>query len=444
MHERSIHVEYTPDFEQMTRKKRVAAYARVSTDKDEAIHSLSAQISYFNNLIASHSDWEFVEIFADEGLTGTKDNRPEFQRMLEACREGRIDMILAKSITRFARNTLTLLETARELKALNIDIYFEEERLHTLSAKGELLLSVFAARAQEESRSASENQKWRIRKRYEQGIPVTGNALGYRLVDGTFWVEEEEEQIVLRIFSMYLSGMGKIAIAKKLNEEAVPTRRNKAKWHPNSVYSILTNEKYLGDLMLQKTYIEDFITKKQKRNHGERAIFQVRNSHDPIIERETFDHVLAERMERMNKYNPTGQALERYPFSSMIVCKKCHHHFRRRIANASSKYAKPAWECGSFLTFGKEACDAQQIPEDILITKTCDVLGLKELDEDALRSRITEIVVPEKNVLIYKFKDGSEQRVEWQHHSRRESWTPEMKERARQQMKKRWEEKKRC
>lgn len=240
MHERSIHVEYTPDFEQMTRKKRVAAYARVSTNKDEAIHSLSAQISYFNNLITSHSDWEFVEIFADEGFTGTKDNRPEFQRMLEACREGRIDMILAKSITRFARNTVTLLETARELKALNIDIYFEEERLHTISAKGELLLSVFAARAQEESRSASENQKWRIRKKYEKGEPVNGNALGYRLVDGTFWIDEEEEQIVLRIFSMYLSGMGRTAIAKKLNEEGVSTRLGRAKWHPGSILAIIT------------------------------------------------------------------------------------------------------------------------------------------------------------------------------------------------------------
>ena len=443
MHERSIHVEYTPDFEQMTRKKRVAAYARVSTDKDEAIHSLSAQISYFNNLITSHSDWEFVEIFADEGLTGTKDNRPEFQRMLEACREGRIDMILAKSITRFARNTLTLLETARELKALNIDIYFEEERLHTLSAKGELLLSVFAARAQEESRSASENQKWRIRKKYEKGEPVNGNALGYRLVDGTFWIDEEEEQTVKRIFVMYLNGMGKIMIAKKLNEEGVATRLGKAEWHPNSVDAILRNEKYQGDLRLQKCFITDHISKKQVRNKGERPVFQVKNAHDAIIDRATFASVQEERERRAKRFKATASP-ERYPLSSMIVCGRCGHHFIRKTTHAGSKYEKHAWLCGTYDKYSTAGCSGQQIPEDILTVKTCEVLGLMELDEKILRSRIAEIMVPEKNVLVYRFKDGSEQRVEWQHHSRSKSWTPEMKERARQQTKKRWEEKKRC
>ena len=443
MHERSIHVEYTPDFEQMTRKKRVAAYARVSTDKDEAVHSLSAQISYFNRLIASHSDWEFVEIFTDEGFTGTKANRPGFQRMLEACREGRIDMILAKSITRFARNTVTLLETARELKALNIDIYFEEERLHTLSAKGELLLSVFAARAQEESRSASENQKWRIRKKYEKGEPVNGNALGYRLVDGTFWIDEEEEPIVKRIFVMYLKGMGKIAIAKKLNAEGIPTRLKRSAWSPNSVYTILNNEKYQGDLRLQKSYITDHISKKQVRNKGERPVYQVEDAHEAIIDRTIFDRVQEEQKRRAKKFNATG-TLVRYPFSSMVLCGKCGHHYVRKTAHAGSKYEKHVWLCGTYDKFSTDGCSGQQIPEGILTTKTCELLGLKEMDEEILRSRIAEIVVPEKNVLVFRFKDGSEQRMEWQHQSRSKSWTPEMKERARQQTKKRWKEKKQC
>ena len=342
MHERSIHVEYMPDFEQITRKKRVAAYARVSTDKDEAIHSLSAQISYFNKLITSHSDWEFVEIFADEGLTGTKDNRPEFQRMLEACREGRIDMILAKSITRFARNTLILLETARELKALNIDIYFEEERLHTLSAKGELLLSIFAARAQEESRSASENQKWRIRKKYEKGEPINGNALGYRLVDGTFWIDEEEEPIVKRIFVMYINGMGKTAIAKKLSAEGIPTRFNRSAWSPNTIDTILRNEKYQGDLCLQKTYIVDHISKKQVRNKGERPVFQVKNAHDAIIDRATFNQVQEERKRRAKRFN-IRHTSDRYPFSGIILCERCGHHYLRKTTHAGTKYENHAW-----------------------------------------------------------------------------------------------------
>lgn len=442
-HERTISVDYRPEFRELTRKKRVAAYARVSGERDEAAHSLSAQISYFNSLITTHSDWEFVEIFADRATTGTKDNRPEFQRMLSACREGKIDIILAKSITRFARNTVILLNTVRELKSLNIDVYFEEERLNTLSNEGEFLLSILAARAQEESRSVSENQKWRIRKKFEKGEPINGNALGYRLVDGTFWIDEEEEKIVLRIFSMYLSGMGRIAIAKKLNEEGVPTRLGKAKWHPNSLLGILTNEKYQGDLKLQKSYSEDYLTKKQVINHGERPIYMVRDAHDPIISRDMFAQVQMERKRRAEKFG-TGNSMTHYPFTGLIRCGKCQCHYHRRTANAGSKYAHPAWLCGTFLTFGKETCDAQQIPESILIAETCKVLGMEDIDEETLRERIAEILIPEKHVILYRFQDGSEQRVEWKHRSRRESWTPEMRERARQQTKKRLEEKKRC
>lgn len=332
----------------------------------------------------------------------------------------------------------------RELKSLNIDVYFEEEHLNTLSSKGEFLLSILAARAQEESRSASENQKWRIRKKYEKGEPINGNALGYRLVDGTFWIDEEEEKIVLRIFSMYLAGMGRTAIAKQLNEEGVPTRLNKAQWHPCSIYAILTNDKYQGDLTLQKSYCEDYLSKKQVKNRGERPIYKVANAHDPIVSRETYEQVQAERVRRAEKFNPTNGTLERYPFTGMIICEKCGHHYRRRTANAGTQYAKPAWVCSQFLTFGKKACDAQQIPESILTAKTCEVLGLTELDDEILKDKIAEILIPERNVLIYKFRDGTEQRVQWQHRSRKESWTPEMKEHARQQMKKRLEEKKRC
>ena len=159
MHERITHVEYDPDFSKLTRKKRVCAYARVSSERDEAFHSLSTQISYYQKKIADHPDWEFVEVFADRGITGTKENREGFQRMLTACREGKVDIVLAKSITRFARNTLILLETVRELRELKVDIHFEEEHIETLSTKGEFMISILAARAQEESRSASEKER---------------------------------------------------------------------------------------------------------------------------------------------------------------------------------------------------------------------------------------------------------------------------------------------
>lgn len=346
----------------------------------------------------------------------------------------------SRFITRFARNTVLLLETVRELKALNIDIYFEEERLHTLSSEGELLLSVYAARAQEESRSVSENQKWRIRKKYEKGEPINGNALGYRLVDGTFWIDDVEEQTVKRIFNLYPSGMGKVAIAKKLNEEGVPTRLNKGKWYPESIAFILRNEKYCGDLRLQKFYVTDHLTKKQKRNNGQLPSYLVKDVHDPIIDRETFDRVQRE-IARRAANAPDGNQVG-YPFTGMIRCGKCGRHYTRKINDSSTPYAHPVWYCNTANTLGKQHCKAQQIPEDILTAKTCEVLGLKELDRDSLAGRIREIVVLDKNTLVYRFTNGKEQRVAWKHRSRKESWTPEKKEQARQKAKALWKKRK--
>ena len=316
MHERITTVQYTPDLEALTRKKRVCAYARVSSDREEAFHSLSSQISYYQKQIAEHEDWEYVGVFSDRGITGTKEERPGFQAMLTACREGKVDIVLAKSITRFARNTVILLNTVRELKSLGIDIHFEEERIHTLSAQGELMISLLAARAQEESRSASENQKWRIQKCYEKGIPVTGNCLGYRMVDHQFLIDEEEEQIVLRIFSMYLSGMGKTAIAKRLNAEGIPTRLGTKKWTPNAVYSVIRNEKYQGDLRLGKRFVVDYVSKKEVTNHGERPSYYVKNNHDPILSSDTFDCVQREIKRRAEHYKGnTAQFAKQEPNS---------------------------------------------------------------------------------------------------------------------------------
>ncbi len=244
------------------KRKKVAAYARVSSGKDAQLHSLSVQISYYNNYIGNRGDWELAGIYADEALTGTKEGRPEFQRLLTDCRNGKIDMVITKSVTRLARNTLTLLETARELKSLGIDIYFEKENIHTMSMDGELMLTLLASFAQEESRSASENCKWRIRKMFEQGRPVNGNMLGYRLKDGLIYVVPEEAQIVQMIFTDFLSGMGKGAIAKKLTNMGIPAKFSKF-WSISTIYGILRNERYVGDLLLQKTYQSDHISKKK-------------------------------------------------------------------------------------------------------------------------------------------------------------------------------------
>ena len=432
MHERKTLQEYSPDLEALARKKRVCAYARVSGDRDEAFHSLSAQISYYQKLIAEHPDWEFVEVFSDRGITGTKDNREGFQAMLTACREGKVDIVLAKSITRFARNTVILLETVRELKRLGIDVHFEEERIETLSYSGELLISILAARAQEESRSASENQLWRIKKSYEKGVPVTGNCLGYRMVDHQFLIDEEEEQTVLRIFSMYQSGMGNAAIAKQLTEEGVKNRFGEIKWYPSGIAKILRNEKYCGDLRLQKYYVADYISKKSVVNQGERPSYYVRDSHDPIVTKEQF-HAVQEEISRRAENAHTNKEPTFTVFTGLITCGRCGKHFARCSANAGTKYSKPAWVCKTSNRFGKEYCDmGQRIPESILKQITCDLLGMTDLTEEVVHKSIQEILVPAQNTLIFRFTDGSEKQVEWHNPSRSFSWTPEMKEMARQ------------
>ena len=431
MHDRITHKDYAPDVEAMARKKRVCAYARVSSEKDEAFHSLSAQVSYYQQKIAEHPDWEFVEVFSDRGLTGTKENRPGFQAMLTACRNHEVDIVLAKSLTRFARNTVILLNTVRELKSLGIDIHFEEERIETLSAKGELMISILAARAQEESRSASENQNWRIRKSFEKGVPVTGDCYGYRMVNHQMLIDEDEEEIVLRIFSMYLSGMGCPAIAKQLNKEGVKTRSGKTPWSISGISHIISNEKYIGDLRLQKFYTTDYISKKKLTNHGERPQYYVQDAHDPIVDRETFEAVQKERAKRSNNQAEQGKS-PTYIFSHLIVCSKCGKHFGRISANAGTKYSKPAWYCLTSKHYGKEFCSfSQRIPENILIQKTCELLDVETLNRETLTNRIQKIIVPEAFTLEYIFTDGKKEIVTWQFKSRRESWTPEMKEIAR-------------
>ena len=412
-------------------RKRVAAYARVSLDKDAQLHSLSAQVSYYNSYIGSLEDWEFAGVYADEALTGTKDNRPEFQRMLADCRNGKIDMIVTKSITRFARNTVTLLATIRELRDLGIDVYFEKENIHTLSADGELMITLLAAYAQEESYNVSENQKWRIRRMFEQGRPNTGRMLGYRLKDGVLQIVPEEAEIVKMIFNDYLSGMGRNAIMKKLIRMGVPTLSG-GQWRENTLLQILTNEKYTGDMLLQKTYSVDHLTKKQMINHGERRRYYIENSHEPIIDKETFAKVQQELARRAEKFQPNAPFSGEYPFTGLIRCGFCGGYFRRKIANAGSKYAKPVWICNTFNTYGKDVCSAQQIPEKILMEKTSKVLGTADWDRETLLSYISEIWVPEHNLLMYVFRDGHTEEVAWQNPSRRESWSEEMKQTARE------------
>ncbi|MDR1409582.1 MAG: recombinase family protein [Oscillospiraceae bacterium] len=425
-------VEHTPFIQP---RKRVAAYARVSCDKQTMLQSMSAQISYYNSLIQRHPEWEFAGIYADDPISGTKDRRAEFMCLVEDCREGKIDMIFTKSISRFARNTLTTLATVRELKELGIDVFFEKENIHSLSEDGELLLTVLASYAQEESRSVSENCKWRIRKKFEEGRPNTGNMLGYRLVEGKLHIVPDEAEIVRQIFADYLAGFGRQAIAKKLYITGFATLRG-GRWSINSIRRILTNEKYTGTMLLQKTYVQDHISKKRVDNHGELPMYKVEQSHEAIISKSDFDAVQAEIARRAALHAPSSTEKTISVFTSKIVCEKCGHNFHLRHTAIGTKYDKLAWMCSTFDKLGKSVCDAQQIPDYILRAKCAEILGLSDFDEQVFRAQIAEIRVPAHNTLVFVFKSGPRVEAHWQNPSRCESWTPEMKQAARERQEK--------
>ena len=252
--------------EKFPRMQNVVAYARVSSGKDAMLHSLSAQVSYYSRMIQHHPVWKYCGVYADEAITGTKDSREQFQKLLERCRNGEIDLILTKSVSRFARNTITLLETVRELKLLGVDVYFEEQNIHSLSSDGELMLTILASYALEESFSSSESRKWQIRKDFSNGKIGSITILGYRRnADGILEIEPKEAELVRMIFSDYISGMGQQRIANKINEMGIPTRQGNL-WTNPRIREILTNEKYIGNLMLQKYYRNNHIEKKKTRN----------------------------------------------------------------------------------------------------------------------------------------------------------------------------------
>lgn len=412
-----------PAFKTPPKRLRVAAYARVSSGKDAMLHSLSAQVSYYSEMIQANPGWTYCGVYADEDYTGTKADRPEFQRLLTDCRAGKLDMVICKCNSRFGRNTVTVLESVRELKALNIDCYFEEERIHTMDEAGELLLTILASFAQEESLSVSENCKWKIRHGFQDGKPTYTTIYGYRMKKGKFIIVPEEAKIVKMVFALFLSGLGRNAIMKRLIDEGITTRNGKH-FSESVLMGMLQNEKYAGDLLLQKTFTKDHLTKRQLSNRGEFPSYYVTDDHEAIIDRETFERVQEELIRRREEA-PKRSAPAASPFTGMIVCGNCGHHYKRKVT-----HGKAAWNCLTFIQKGKAFCHAKQIPEDTLYTLAADVLGLDAFDEKAFRAQVTEIRVPAFNHVVFVFRDGREVEQVWQDRSRSESWTAEMKAQA--------------
>ena len=409
----------------MQKLRKVAAYARVSSGKDAMLHSLSAQVSYYSDLIQKYSDWQCARVYADEAVTGTKDSRPEFDRLINDCRDGKVDYILTKSISRFARNTVTLLSTVRELRDVGIGIYFEEQRIDTLTVEGEFLLTVLASYAQEESRSVSENCKWRARKGFEKGVPYACEMLGYRLVNGKITVIPEEAELVRRIFAMYLDGYGTAAISKTLNAEGIKSHRGNT-FSQSSIWSILRNEKHCGDLMLQKYFRSDHITKRKIENVGQLPRYFVADDHEPIIDRETFQAVQDEIKRRADMFANSNEPTFSV-FSSKIRCGICGKNYRRK-PNCGHWH----WTCGTYLTLGKAACPSKRVPEVTLKNVCCEVLGMDEFDEETFAGKVDHITAFPGNVLRFTLRNGAELETVWKDHSRRDSWTDEMKAAARE------------
>lgn len=327
-------------------RRRVAAYARVSTEMEEQTSSYEAQIDYYTTYIRSRNDWQFAGMYSDEGISGTSMKRREgFQTMIDDALAGKIDLILTKSVSRFARNTVDSLTTVRKLKDAGVEVYFEKENIYTFDTKGELLITIMSSLAQEESRSISENVTWGHRKRFADGkimVPYA-SLLGYKKgEEGNLAIDETQASIVRRIYARFLEGATPQTIAKELTADQIPTPRGKQIWSPSTVRSILSNEKYKGDALLQKSFTTNFLTKTMKVNEGEVPQYYVTGNHEPIITPATWDVVQAEFARRAGKGTSNT-----HPFANKITCSECGGSFGRKVWHSTSKYRRYIWRCNN-------------------------------------------------------------------------------------------------
>ena len=398
---------------QTAAKLKVAAYCRVSTDQEEQESSYEAQISYYTEKISKNPDWSMVKIFADDGITGTRDKkRDQFIEMIRLCRKRKIDLILTKSISRFARNTVDTMKYVRELKALGIGIIFEKENINTLEIETEMILTIMSCFAQAESESISKNVAWGIRQSFREGkVPMHYNTmLGYcKRSDGKPEIVPEEAEIVKEIYHNYLTGMSLQQIADSLNARGITTKGGKSLWKSNKIQNILTNEKYTGDALLQKTYIIDCISEKSRKNNGELPMYLVKNHHKSIISRTEFNRVQEEMARRKSKrkvaekYCKTeqGKYSAKYALTELLVCGECDTPYRR-VTWTAKGFKEIKWRCINRLQYGKKKChNSPTLSEEVLhkaivnaINSFCEV---KDDVAEILRESITEVLDPTKN-----------------------------------------------
>lgn len=342
--------------------RRVAGYARVSTDMEEQAGSYAAQIDYYTSYIQKHEGWELAGIYTDEGISGTSTaKRSGFQTMIKDALGGGIDLIVSKSVSRFARNTVDSLTTVRALKDAGVEVFFEKENIWTFDSKGELLITIMSSLAQEESRSISENVTWGHRRAFAGGrvmVPYS-SLLGYKKgEDGNLAVDENQAKVVCRIYADYLSGQAPAKIARELTAEGITTPRGKTKWTTTTIRSILANEKYKGDALLQKAFTVDFLTKKTKINEGEVPQYYVTGNHEAIIDPAVWEQIQTETERRKHPSVRTD-----HPFAARIRCGQCGGWFGRKTWHSTTKYARHIWRCNNKYECTKTRCTTPHVRE---------------------------------------------------------------------------------
>ena len=392
---------------------RVAAYCRVSTDDEEQKTSYEAQIGYYTEKINQNPEWQMAGIFADEGISGTQaKKRPEFLKMIRLCRQRKIDIILTKSLSRFARNTVDSLGYIRELRALGIAVISEKENINTLTAESEMLITIMSCFAQAESESISNNLSWGVRQSFKNGnVPMQyARLLGYRKGhDGNAEIIPEEAEVVKEIYRCYLDGMSMNLIADRLNEKGLTTKGGSSPYRKTVVQRILTNEKYTGDALLQKTYVTDCITKKTRKNNGELPMYLVKNHHEPIISRSDFNRVQEEMARRSakrtiaDKLTKTGQGKysAKYALSELLICGECGEHYRR-VTWTAKGFKEIKWRCVSRIQYGKKKCHSsptvdEQALHRAIVSAVNEFCTVKDDVAKTLHESIIEVLDPNQN-----------------------------------------------
>ncbi len=350
--------DITPTLQKKTEKIRLAPYCRVSSDSADQLHSFAAQIRYYSEYTKTHPEYELVDIYADEGITGTDMSRREdLHRLLRDCSHGKIDRIICKSVARFARNTEELLTTLRMLKEIGVSVFFEEQGIDTNKLNMEMIVTFPGMAAQQESEAISGNVRWSIQKRMQSGEFIgTRPAYGYDMKNGQLEINESEAEDVRRIFALYLQGYGIQAITNMFNEEGVPTIKGQSKWCSRTIKYILTNERYMGDALLQKKYRTETLPHKTKVNKGEKQQYYVENSHPPIVSREVFIAV----GELLKTRGVSGRKRTKYPLTGVMVCPECGKKFRRQIIEG-----KTYWICLGRAT-GESQCQSRRVREEMV------------------------------------------------------------------------------